>query len=306
MRRHEFWRNEYRSHRYMEYLSELELRVRTKDIIQNMTTLTSKGQIGLHSSDDNGIFWMIKWTHILEEFVLRYGDYPNGFSDGFLKDASIVNATYPNIPPSKLAIDKVDGLKEGCIYKFGVRKYLEPMFKEGKIRISPASLYNDPSLNKAIQDDELSFFISSRSDDFIIRNDDSEVIPTYGNVNFHLKSKTNYYVHCFASKYTLREYDDFEANACIIISKPRLLFQKMIKAVSRKKPDFHGFASPVKYLDPLSCNAMDVEILFSKHFRYSYQNEVRTIWVPPSPMQHLEPLLIEIGSMEKYAKIIYI
>lgn len=269
-----------------------------------MTTLTPKGQIGLHGLNDDGIFWIIKWTHILEEFTLRYGPYPNGFSDGFLKDVSIVNPTYPNIPPSKIAIDQVDGLKEGYIYKFGKNEHLDPMFKHGRIRISPASLYNDPSLNKAIQDDELSFSVSSRSDNLVIRKNDDEIIPTYGNVTFHLKSNTNYYVHCFASKYTFREYDDFEANACIVISKPRVLFQKMMKAVSKKIHDFSGFASPVKYLDPLTCNPQDVDILFSKHFRYSYQNEVRTIWVPPLPIQHLEPLYIDIGCMENYAQII--
>lgn len=306
MRRHEFWRNKYRSHRYMEYLSDLELRVRAKDIMLNMTALTPKGQIGLHELNDDGVFWMIKWTDLLEEFVLRYGPYPNGFSDGSMNDVSIVNPTYPDIPPSKIAIDQVDGLKEGYIYKFGVKKYLEPMFKEGKIRVAPASFYNDPSLNKAIRDDELSFSVSSRPDNLVIRNNDGDIIPTYGNVTFNLKSKTNYYVHCFSSRYTFREFDDFEANACIIISHPRVLFQKMIKSVSKKINDFEGFASSVKYLDPLSCNPMDVDILFSKHFRYSYQNEVRTIWVPSSPIQQLEPLSIEIGSMEKYAKIIYL
>ncbi len=301
---HELWRNEYRQHRYMEYLSDEELRIRVKDIMLNMSTLTPKGQLGLHKLNDNGSFWMIKWTHILEEFELRYGPYPNGFSDGFLKDAPMVKPTYPDIPPSKIAIDQVDGLKEGYIYKFGKSEHLEPMFKHGRIRIAPASLYNDPSLNKAIRDDELSFSISSRADNVVIKSHDNEIIPTYGNVTFHLESNTNYYVHCFASKYTFREYDDFEANACIVIRDPRVLFQKMMKEVFKKLPEFKGFASPVKYLDPLMCNPNDVDILFSKHFRYSYQNEVRSIWLPPSPLQHLEPFYIEIGSMEKYARII--
>lgn len=290
----------------MEYLSDLELRVRAKDIMLNMATLTPKGQIGLHELNDDGIFWMIKWTHVLEEFVLRYGPYPNGFSDGSMKNFSIVKPTYPDIPPSKKAIDQVDGLKEGYLYKFGSRKYLEPMFKKGEIRVAPASFYSDPSLNKAMRDDELSFSVSSRPDNLVIKDNSGEVISTFGNVTFHLKSKTNYYVHCFASKYTFREYDDFEANACIVISHPRVLFQKMMRAVSKKTSGFKGFASPVKYLDPLSCNPMDVDILFCKHFKYSYQNEVRTIWVPPSPIQNLEPLYIEVGSMEKYAQIIYL
>ena len=306
MKRHEFCRAEYRSHRYLEFLSDVELRIRAKDIFLNMAILTPKGQLGLHSLDKGGMFWIDKWTHLLEEFVLRYGPYPNGFKDGFMKDAPIVTSTYPDIPPSKIAIDKVKGHKDGSLYKFGLKKYLDPMFKYGKIRIAPASLYNDSSLNRAIRDDELSFSYSKRSDSLVIKNCDGEIIPTYGSVNFCLKSKTNYYVHCFSYRYTYREYDDFEANACIIIHKPRVLFQKMMKAVSKILPDFQGFASPVKYIDPLLCNENDIELFLSKHFRYSYQNEVRTIWVPPKPKLILEPITIELGSMQSYADIIYV
>lgn len=306
MTNNDFWRDVYRKHRYMEFLTDEELQVRTKDIFLNMVTLTSEGKVGLHGVNKQGKFWLSIWTHILEEFAIRYGPYPNGFTKGFMKDASIVNPTFPNIPPSKIAIDKIGGLKEGYIYKFGKKEHLDSMYKHGRIRIAPASLYNDSSLNKAIQDDELSFSVSSRSENITIKNSDNEIIPAYGNVTFHLKSTTNYYVHCFASKYTFREYDDFEANSCIVITKPRILFQKMMKAVKKKYPEFDGFASPVKYLDPLTCNPKDVEILIAKHFKYSYQNEVRTIWVPPTPMQHLELFYIEIGSMEKYARIINI
>lgn len=291
----------------MEYLSNEDLEERTKDVFFNMTILTPKGQIGLHDINNKGLYWIIKWTHILEEFQLRYGSFPNGFTNGFMKDAPTINPTYPNIPPSKLAIDRIDGLKAGYIYKFGKSKFLDPMFKYGKIRIAPASLYNDPSLNKAIQDDELSFFVSNRSENvFYMDKKEDNSIPTFGNVTFHLKATSNYYVHCFASKYTLREYDDFEADTCIVVTEPRTLFKKMQKSVSQKLPDFKGFASPVKYLDPLVCTPEEVNILFCKHFKYSYQNEVRTIWVPPSPIQYLEPLHIEIGSMEKYAQIIHI
>lgn len=288
----------------MEFLTDEELQVRTKDIFLNMITLTAEGKAGLHGLTNEGKFWLSIWTHILEEFVVRYGPPPNGFTNGFMKNAPIVNTTFPDIPPSKIAIDKIGGLKVGDIYKFGKKEHLESMYKHGRIRIAPASLYNDPSLNKAIQDDELSFTVSNRSENIIIKSSDNKIIPAYGNVTFHLKSSTNYYVHCFASKYTLREYDDFEANSCIVITKPRILFQKMMKAVKNKHPDFDGFASPVKYLDPLTCNPRDVEILVAKHFKYSYQNEVRTIWVPPKPMHHLELFFIEIGSMEKYARII--
>ena len=80
----------------------------------------------------------------------------------------------------------------------------------------------------------------------------------------------------------------------------------MIKAVKCLKPDYHGFASPVVYHDPLNCKSDNINILLAKHFKYNYQNEVRTIWVPPTPVDKLDPFFIKIGSMKKYAEIITI
>ena len=287
----------------MEFLSHDELRVRTKEILDNMLILSDKGQISLHGRNDIGIYWMIKWTHALEEFALRYGPYPNGFSDGLMKDAPTVSPTYPASPPAREAIGSI---QNNCVYKFGKHEHLAAMFNYGRIRIAPASYYADPSLNKAIQDDELSFIVESRSDQLKFQNETGQQIHTFGKVTFHLKSPTNYYVHCFASQYTYREYDDFDADTCIVITETRKLFQKMMKAVRVLKPDFEGFASPVKYLDPLTCAPKDINIFLSKHFRYSYQNEVRTVWLPNRPTDDLEPFFIEIGSLKKFAKLITI
>ena len=272
----------------------------------NMTVLSHDGKVGLHGVDQMGHYWMEKWTHLLEEYVIRYGPYPNGFIRGSLKNAPIVNPTYPEIPKSKSAIDSIGGIQNGSLYKFGKSEHLTKMFYNGVIRITPASYYSDPSLNKAIQDDELSFTISKRATDFVIKDKLGNKIPTFGDVKFQLTSPTNYFVHCFSSNYTFREYDDFEADTCIVINKPRKLFQKMMKAVKKVKPQFQGFSSPVKYLDPLTCSPDNIDIFFAKHFNYSYQNEVRTIWLPDEPVNELEPFFINVGEMKQYAKIIHI
>lgn len=290
----------------MEYLSREELVDRTKDVLANMTTLTEKGQLGLHGLDEVGQYWMIIWTQVLEEFVLRYGPYPNGFTDGALKDAPIVNTTYPEPPSSKIAIDEIGGIKPNQLYKFGQYEHLIEMIKRGRIRIAPASCYSDPSLNKAIRDDELSIQVQKRADRISIKNIEGEKIPAFGSVRYKLTSNTNYFVHCFAAGYTYREFNDFEANACVVISEPRTLFKRMMRAARKALPDFDGFASHVKYIDPMNCEPESVDIFFAKHFKYSYQNEVRVIWLPNNPIDNLDPFFIEIGGMEKYAKLICI
>lgn len=290
----------------MEFLSKNELEERTKQIISNMTVLSSKGQISLHGINDAGKYWMQVWVHALDEFALRYGPYPNGFTDGSMANAEIVKPSFPDTPKSVAALEQVGGFNEDAICKFGKYKYLKAMFNSGTIRIAPASYYDDPSLNSAIRDEELSFEVQARADRLVIEDIQGAQIPTFGQVKFKIESNTNYYVHCFASKYTYREYDDFNADCCIIIDKPRELFQKMMKAVEKEKPGFKGFASPVKYLDPLNSSPDEVDIFLTKHFKYSYQNEVRTVWLPEEPTSQLEPFFINIGSMTRYARIVRI
>jgi hypothetical protein len=180
------------------------------------------------------------------------------------------------------------------------------MLTNGEIRIVPASFYNDPSLNKAIRDDELTFKVQSRADGLDMKDQAGNKISTFGKVEFTVRSRTNHYVHCFAANYTLREFDDFDADSCLIIEQPRLFISKIMKSVRKKKSDLEGFASHVKYLDPLTCSPHEIDIFLAKHFKYSYQNEYRAIWMPKVPVDILEPFFINIGSMAGYSKIVLI
>jgi hypothetical protein len=144
-----------------------------------------------------GQYWMVLFTHVLEEFQYRYGPYPNGFINGFIKSADIVKPTYSKSPKSKIAIDNIGGIKSNRLYKFGKEKHLNEMIDHGKIRISTASFYSDPSLNNAIRDDELSFTIKSRTHKHIFKNKENVQIPAVGAVEFKLEAQTNYFVHVF-------------------------------------------------------------------------------------------------------------
>jgi hypothetical protein len=290
----------------MEFLSPEELEGRTCDIFANITLLSAKGQISLHDFSAGGEYWMRVWTDVLEEFVLRYGPYPNGFANGFLKRTLMVKPTHPETPPAKKAIDSIGGIRPGRLYKFGKRQHLEPMLKKGYIRIAPASLYSDPSLNPAIKDEELSFSIKVRSKDVKDEDMHGNEIPAFGNVEISFESKSNYYVSCFAANYTYREFDDFEANSCIVIHEPRKFTKRLLSKVRLIKPKFRAFASHVNYIDPLNHFSGGINVFLAKHFRYAYQNEYRLIWIPEIPEKDLEPFFIEIGDMSRFAEIVHI
>lgn len=309
--RNDSWRAEYRRRRYLADLSRADLNKRFEDVVNNMVVLTEGGQLGLRPMkkpyrDDRGMYWMILWTHILEEFCLRYGPYPNGIDDGSLRKIDIVKPSFPDIPKAVTAIAGIDHKNKEYFYKFGREEFLHQSLKRGIFRISPASCYADPSLNKAMQDDELNITLIMPSMDVKITSSKlkNETIKPFGNVQCTLTAASNYYVYCIASAYTYREYDDFDADSCLVVKDPRLFTRKIMQSVGSALNGFNGFASHVKYIDPFNTHPNSVDVFFSKHFRYAYQNEYRLMWVPAEPVRDLAPIFIEIGSIEDIAELI--
>lgn len=305
MKRHEYWRHQYlyKEHRYMEFLDVDGLGVRGSDIMNNMLVINNKSQIGpLKPGIPINDFWTILWTQVLEECEQRRLHYREVLQD---------KATIPeflNISPK--IVDECERLElKGWPYlvKFGESKFLKPMYEAGKIRISPAGVYDDASLNKAIKDDELNL-------DFEIHPEKLKSYPEtpkthgvagYGNVEFNVKSETNFYIYCVASTLKYRLFSDFKANACVIIYNPKLFIQKLNEAVFNKlgknSEQWQGYSRPIQYVDPLYPPSLKMELFFAKHFRYWYQQEYRVAWIPAEPMIALDAMDIEIGNMSQYA-----
>src|SRR6266542_4773681 len=80
MPRHEAWRAMYRDRRYAGHLSQPELSRRFRDIFINLLTLRTDGKISVLSNLDEMGRWTELFTHMLEEFKLRHGPYPAGFT----------------------------------------------------------------------------------------------------------------------------------------------------------------------------------------------------------------------------------
>lgn len=303
--RHKQWRNTYREKPYLKYLSPIELEERFNNIFNLLTILTPEGKIGVNAGKKIDVEMWIKLTHVMTEMEDRYGPYPNGFTNGFIKEANLVNPTFPSPPKSKGAIDSIGGIVPGALYKFSKKKYIDEIYKVGRFRIAPASYYNDPSLNNAVRDDELVFNGSIFSGlKTIVKV--GQLTKSYGRIDYSVKARTNYYVTCFSSNYTYREFSDFEADACLIIKNPRAFTERLIRAGTQLLSGYDGFAGNVKYLDPLLCDPSKVDVNFTKHFKYSYQNEYRIIWAPRIPTQDLNPIYLEIGALNEIAEVIEI
>ena len=306
MARHEWWRHRYNLDPYLDTLSNEQLRTRTADVVDNFTTINSDLKISPLPINRSGEFWMISWTHVLEEWATR---------GGMVYDEPFIRTPDLNWPGLALAVEKFSKLRrqsDGLLVKFGKTEHIRVAFDRGSFRISPASLYNDPSLNPAVRDDELSLDVYERSKLY------AEVLDKHGGVlkppgfvhgirRKTFRSKTNYYVFCLAMEQSLRLFPDFEAKSALVIHSPRRFIRLLCTRVLDELGEGWSWrAGPISYIDPLRPPKEDLDILQSKHFRYTYQKEFRALWLPPKPLNKLEPFFIELGPLNKYADIVEI
>ena len=123
-------------------LSDYELDSRFGDIMTNDAILTEDGKLGIIPD------FLEKGTHVLEEYELRGIGLPHTQIMGKrfkiptpIKDYRLIRkikADYPKGIPQKFTL-----------FKYGKLKYFKNFIENGHLRIQPASVYADPSLNPA-------------------------------------------------------------------------------------------------------------------------------------------------------------
>jgi len=283
--RQEYWEMHYRMDRYLRHLTDEELGIRLDEVINNGMGLTADQKIDFTDAANDQL--AASFTHVLEEYRLR----SSGIPEEQIKKLHFPNYEWPGI---KAAFDAFDSLKiepGSYLLKYSKKEHLIDTIEKGVIRISPASTLDDPSLNYAIRDDELSFSLQSleaRKE----RRSELLTIPT------------DYYVYCMANEFSLRLFGDFQADACLVITKPFVFLNRLGNAVLKQLPGWIGFGRPVTYLDPVKAKTADIDIFITKSFRFEYQREYRLFWRPQKPQKNLPYLWVEIGSLHDCSKLI--
>ncbi|MGZ5117395.1 MAG: hypothetical protein ACXWCY_19710 [Burkholderiales bacterium] len=307
IRRQDLWRKQYRHRRYMEFLSADELQRRFADVLTNTTTLTEEGRIGFPTAKDDIEFWFSRFTHLMEEYAIRGLSFPHASS---LTSVRVPRATWPAPPHGVKSFQDLNLTPQSFLNKFSRRKYLEPMLRHGRVRITGAASYHDPSLNAAIRDDELSLAVEALPTEVRIQAIDPTTgrpvtLQPRGNVSIRTALNTDYYVYCLSQVFHPRLFDDFEADACLVIKDGRQFAQRLSYHVIHRIGEWPRLAGPVTYVDPLMARSPDHAVTFAKHFRYTYQKEFRLVWMPPTDVSRLSPLFLEIGSLEDIAVLIH-
>ncbi len=296
---------DYSRDRYMRHLTREQLGRRMNDIMSNIHVIDDQDRIAFDATDPALWYWQAKTAEIASEMGHRYGQYPAGWN-GLLACAEWTKSLRIDDWRFSGPLSKPAKLTRPYLVKYEDRKYLEPMLRDGAIRLSPASRYADPSLNPAIRDDELSAeldvaplnmagfgglpgSIAARS---VHRN---SVVKRF---------ETNYYVFCTTTRLQTRLAHDFQRDAAMVIHDPQEFYARLERAVKHQLGDWRMISNNVEYYDPMNVNEREVDVLTWKHFRYAYQHETRAAWLPPKPRQELEALDLKLGPLHDICELV--
>jgi hypothetical protein len=305
--RHEVWRHDYLSYPYLIGAPDDRIAKRFCDIFMNAMELEENGKIVPRRGFAIDDTFTQKFTHMLEEYGSRGGtpvDVIAAARTPFLR-------YFENGDP--IAVKMFNGYQappSPFFIKYGRKQFLEPMLREGRIRICPASFYSNTALLASIKDDEISrtFFIPTfrerlAGQDFldfqghrIVFGDDDIVLPVVC---------PDYFLFSLCDQIYYRLPTDFDADAALIIRDPNLFRQRIISHFLVRRPDWEPLHGPVTYYDPYRDHSKIKVPEMSKHFGYTYQREVRIAFRSKQSVHAaLQPEFLKIGPMTDYAELI--
>jgi hypothetical protein len=306
VRRHEMWRHHYLADPYLIGCPDDRVGERFRHIFVNQTELTPEGKVGMldvHADDS----FMQTFTHLLEEYGVRGGTPV----DVIAAARAPILRYFENGDPIALSIFSGYTPPAAPIFvKYGRREFLEPMLRDGQVRICPASFYNSGHFLEAIRDDEVTrnFFVPTYKErlkgerhlDFqghrIEFGDDDIVLPVV---------VPDYYLLSVCDHIYYRMPTDFDANAALIIRDPALFTQRVASAFLSQMGGWEPLFGPVTYYDPYRHYTKFKIPELAKHFGYAYQREHRIVFrAKRRPLSQLEPVFLNIGPMFDYAELL--
>ena len=254
-----------------------------------------------------------KWIHAATELLLRdlsLDDERSRPDWGFLQTNVVRRAVDAY---SKRRLDWGDDI----FVKFGSARFLRPALERGAFRISPASSYDEPSMNLARRDMELERRLVDTATDFgaAIRQRAEDMTPEERALYTRsVESRSDYYIFCLAHGWQVRLFDDFDADACLVITNPERFAAALRVAAADLLPEWHFSCQTVRYIDPVqNLRFVTPRVqarfapFFCKDFSYSYQREVRAAWLPPEPnllRAELDHIFVELGNLTEYCELI--
>ncbi len=295
------WRERYAKSRYLEFLSVDDLQKRYVDLLDNVLAFTSDGRphLGGLSGDTD---WTRRVADVWAEADLR------SIGPAWLKavEHTVLDRPYANIKRAMDAWGDRRFTPERALIKYGHRDHMVDLLERGRLRLTPASNYDDPSLNPAIRDAELEFPVhlppGTRLQ--VELEPGSKVfhdIPGIAGLITQTSRCENYYVFCASATFDPRAFDEFGYDACVLIHD----WEKLIELIKvQRVPARSLSAGATVYLDPFMPHRSAPSVQLMKHLRYEYQREWRIFWTDPLPPPPLQPYFVDLGNLSSFCELI--
>lgn len=287
----ESWELEYESYRYLKDLDNISLTKRYQGILRNMRRLVSEERhIIPIKSYLSSWYWFRKEHHTRLEFFLRKHSLPEKPP---MKFTEINKDETPEWPKRPNACD--------VLFRFGKESYMIPMLKEGKVRVSPASIYSDGIAGDPRTDNELKKTSFLPKSSIRLTTVNGVNLPVKGNLSRSISS-SNYYVLCASCGYHPELFSDFKSDCCIVITDPNEFEDRIERAMNIKTPGWEFIAIPVQYYDPYELSLSGyLDPVLSKDFLYAYQMEYRFAWRSLDNSEAEEYIYLNLDSLEDIA-----
>ncbi|MHB9001111.1 MAG: hypothetical protein ACYC9N_16540 [Thermoanaerobaculia bacterium] len=303
MKRHEWWRRQYREARDLDHLSSEQLSLRLFECMNNARTRMEDGKLGiLNPCEENAERWMVWITEIFEECILR------GYSDPSLINISGYGGAFEHafdpIPDMDRALAKYEGTN--YMLKFGDPYWLRQSLETGSFRIAPASFYDADTHNHARRDKELAREIVPNPRNPHVKNFMKVRRMVAPPNKLTINSPADYYLFSLTTSYRARLFGDFESTGCLIIHDAPRFVNRLTEAVAAAAKNLTCEMGLVTYYDPVRADpaVIDPRLRFFKPFKHTYQDELRLVWVPSVPVAELQPIFVELGSLRDCAELV--
>lgn len=292
----------YKKTRYLRKVSDTVLEQRLQTIANNLWSTDYDGNvIATRNPDHRKVLLALYCDTLFEQQIRKPKDII--FDEGLLRAQTSAEYAKPKLKsPTTFAPQ--------CLAKFGKREHIALSMKKGRLRIAPASTYNDPSLNAAQMDEELLHNVRTPNEHIKIKlygkdpldGSEFEFPPQWGEL-FRYMQVSNFYVWCCGLGYDARLFKEFEADSALIITDQEKFANRLSIAVAQKVPSAKFQHGGIIYYDPHTTQRDQLIPAFSKNFNYLYQNEYRFVWWMPQD-QTLDSFFVELGSIEDIAHIV--
>ncbi len=307
IKRDDHWRCDYFNNPYLILEEDSVILERLSDVLSNTLDIDPKGLISMLPHDQGGGRYMRLFAELISETNWRGILTKNATPDFFNQlDSYFENGT----PIGVKMFENTPEFDSNSIIKFSKKQFIEGMYYHGKFRIAPASYYAKGSHLKAIKDLETSRYFKFKALNEYISNNgiiefEGKKIPIPNGI-FPVEFKMDdYYLFSTCNDISRRMPTDFESDAALIIKDKKLFLNKLKSALLEILPAWQFLERDVYYYDPYDDASEDKDKEFWKHFAYAYQKEHRCILRSKYQLNKpLEPIYVELGSLENIAEIV--